>query len=405
MYDVYEIRKDFPVLSEKINGKPNIFLDSAASAQKPYAVINRLNDIYCRSYANVHRGIYRLSEEITAAYEEAREIVRDFINANSADEIIFTRNATESINLVAATWGRKFLKPGDEVLISQAEHHANLVPWQMLRDEIGFSLKIFPIADDGSYLEEEFLKALTPRTKLVAVTGMSNVLGTVFPVKQMAAAAHRNGTLFLVDACQYIVHQPVDVQDLDCDFLAFSGHKTYGPTGIGILYGKFDLLDSMPPYQTGGDMVDVVTYDQTTFMPPPARFEAGTPACVQAIGLGEALRYMKHLGMDNIKQHEDDLTAYARQQWENVPGLTLVGTAKEKGGVFSFVVDGIHPQDLAFVLDKEGIAVRVGHHCAEPLVHRMGYESVARASFGLYTTKEDIDALLPAIRKAQKMLL
>lgn len=405
MYDVYEIRKDFPVLSEKINGKPNIFLDSAASAQKPYAVINRLNDIYCRSYANVHRGIYRLSEEITAAYEEAREIVRDFINANSADEIIFTRNATESVNLVAATWGRKFLKPGDEVLISQAEHHANLVPWQMLRDEIGFSLKIFPIADDGSYLEEEFLKALTPRTKLVAVTGMSNVLGTVFPVKQMAAAAHRNGALFLVDACQYIVHQPVDVQDLDCDFLAFSGHKTYGPTGIGILYGKFDLLDSMPPYQTGGDMVDVVTYDQTTFMPPPARFEAGTPACVQAIGLGEALRYMKRLGMDNIKQHEDDLTAYARQQWENVPGLTLVGTAKEKGGVFSFVVDGIHPQDLAFVLDKEGIAVRVGHHCAEPLVHRMGYESVARASFGLYTTKEDIDALLPAIRKAQKMLL
>ena len=380
-------------------------MDSAASAQKPYAVINRLNDIYSRSYANVHRGIYRLSEEITAAYEEAREVVRDFINANSADEIIFTRNATESINLVAATWGRKFLKPGDEVLISQAEHHANLVPWQMLRDEIGFSLKIFPIADDGSYLEEEFLKALTPRTKLVAVTGMSNVLGTVFPVKQMAAAAHRNGALFLVDACQYIVHQPVDVQDLDCDFLAFSGHKTYGPTGIGILYGKFDLLDSMPPYQTGGDMVDVVTYDQTTFMPPPARFEAGTPACVQAIGLGEALRYMKRLGMDNIKQHEDDLTAYAREQWENVPGLTLVGTAKEKGGVFSFVVDGIHPQDLAFVLDKEGIAVRVGHHCAEPLVHRMGYESVARASFGLYTTKEDIDALLPAIRKAQKMLL
>ena len=372
MYDVYEIRKDFPVLSEKINGKPNIFLDSAASAQKPYAVINRLNDIDCRSYANVHRGIYRLSEEITAAYEEAREIVRGFINANSADEIIFTRNATESVNLVAATWGRKFLKPGDEVLISQAEHHANLVPWQMLRDEIGFSLKIFPIADDGSYLEEEFLKALTPRTKLVAVTGMSNVLGTVFPVKQMAAAAHRNGALFLVDACQYIVHQPVDVQDLDCDFLAFSGHKTYGPTGIGILYGKFDLLDSMPPYQTGGDMVDVVTYDQTTFMPPPARFEAGTPACVQAIGLGEALRYMKHLGMDNIKQHEDDLTAYARQQWENVPGLTLVGTAKEKGGVFSFVVDGIHPQDLAFVLDKEGIAVRVGHHCAEPLVHQIG---------------------------------
>ncbi len=405
MYDVYKIRKDFPVLSEKIHGKPNVFLDSAASAQKPYQVINRINDIYSRCYANVHRGIYYLSEEITAAYEESREIVRDFMNAASSDEIVFTRNATESINLVAATWGRKFLKPGDEVLISQAEHHANLVPWQILRDEIGFTLKIFPIADDGSYLEEEYLKYLSPRTKLVAVTGMSNVLGTIFPVKQMAAQAHAVGALFLVDACQYIVHQPVDVQDLDCDFLAFSGHKTYGPTGIGILYGKYKILDSMPPYQSGGDMVDVVTYDKTTFMPPPTRFEAGTPAIVQAIGLGEALKYMKNLGMENIKTYEGELTSYAGDLWGNVEGMTLVGTAKEKGGVFSFNVQGIHPQDLAFILDKEGISVRVGHHCAEPLVHRMGYESVARASFGLYTTKEDIDALVPAIHKAQKMLL
>ena len=405
MYDVYEIRKDFPVLAEKIHGKQNIFLDSAASAQKPACVLQRMDDIYRREYANVHRGIYKLSEEITAAYEKSREIVCRFINAASPDEIVFTRNATESINLVAATWGRKFLKPGDEVLISQAEHHANLVPWQMLRDEIGFTLKIFPIADDGSYLEEEYLKALSPKTKLVAVTGMSNVLGTIFPIKKMAAQAHRNGALFLVDACQYIVHQPVDVQDLDCDFLAFSGHKTYGPTGIGALYGKFDILETMPPYQTGGDMVDVVTYDKTTFMPPPARFEAGTPASVQAIGLGEALQYMEKLGMKNIKKHEDELTAYAREQWEDAAGMTLVGTAKEKGGVFSFVVDGIHPQDLAFVLDKEGIAVRTGHHCAEPLVHRMGYDTVARASFGLYTAKEDIDALLPAIRKAQKMFL
>ena len=313
--------------------------------------------------------------------------------------------ATEAVNLVAATWGRKFLKPGDEVLISQAEHHANLVPWQMLRDEIGFTLKIFPIADDGSYLEEEYLKALTPRTKLVAVTGMSNVLGTIFPVKRMAAQAHRQGALFLVDACQYIVHQPVDVQDLDCDFLAFSGHKTYGPTGIGVLYGKYKVLETMPPYQCGGDMVDTVTYDKTTFMPPPARFEAGTPASVQAIGLGEALNYMQKLGMNNIKAHEDGLTAYARELWGSLPGVTLVGTAKEKGGVFSFVVDGIHPQDLAFVLDKEGIAVRTGHHCAEPLVHRMGYETVARASFGLYTVREDVEALPPAIRKAQKMFL
>ena len=359
-----------------------------------------MNDICRRCYANVHRGIYQLSEETTAAYENAREIVRRFINAASADEIVFTRNATEAVNLVAATWGRKFLKPGDEVLISQAEHHANLVPWQMLRDEIGFTLKIFPIADDGSYLEEEYLKALTPRTKLVAVTGMSNVLGTIFPVKRMAAQAHRQGALFLVDACQYIVHQPVDVQDLDCDFLAFSGHKTYGPTGIGVLYGKYKVLETMPPYQCGGDMVDTVTYDKTTFMPPPARFEAGTPASVQAIGLGEALNYMQKLGMNNIKAHEDGLTAYARELWGSLPGVTLVGTAKEKGGVFSFVVDGIHPQDLAFVLDKEGIAVRTGHHCAEPLVHRMGYETVARASFGLYTVREDVEALPPAIRKA-----
>lgn len=405
MYDVYEIRKDFPVLAEKIHGKPNVFLDSAASAQKPVCVLDKMNDICRRCYANVHRGIYQLSEETTAAYENAREIVRRFINAASADEIVFTRNATEAVNLVAATWGRKFLKPGDEVLISQAEHHANLVPWQMLRDEIGFTLKIFPIADDGSYLEEEYLKALTPRTKLVAVTGMSNVLGTIFPVKRMAAQAHRQGALFLVDACQYIVHQPVNVQDLDCDFLAFSGHKTYGPTGIGVLYGKYKVLETMPPYQCGGDMVDTVTYDKTTFMLPPARFEAGTPASVQAIGLGEALNYMQKLGMNNIKAHEDGLTAYARELWGSLPGVTLVGTAKEKGGVFSFVVDGIHPQDLAFVLDKEGIAVRTGHHCAEPLVHRMGYETVARASFGLYTVREDVEALPPAIRKAQKMFL
>lgn len=405
MYNVYEIRKDFPVLSELVNNKPNVFLDSAASAQKPLSVINCMQEIYNHHYANVHRGIYHLSEDITASYEEAREIVKNFINAASSDEVIFTRNATESINLVAATWGRKFLHAGDEVLISQAEHHANLVPWQMLRDEIGISLKVFPIADDGSYLEEEYLKYLTPRTKLVAVTGMSNVLGTIFPLKKMAKQAHQNGALFLVDACQYIVHNKTDVQDIDCDFLAFSGHKTYGPTGIGVLYGKYKILDSMPPYQTGGDMVDTVTYEKTTFMPSPARFEAGTPAIVQAIGLGEALKYMNNLGMDNIKAHEDELVSYAKSQWENVKGLTLVGTAPDKGGVFSFVVDGIHPSDLAFVLDKEGISVRTGHHCAEPLVHRMGYETVARASFGLYTTREDIDALLPAIRKAQKMFL
>ncbi len=401
MYDVNEIRKDFPVLQELVNGKPNTFLDSGASAQKPRCVISRMSDIYTREYSNVHRGSYLLSEQITWDYEAARQTVRKFLNAKSEKEIVFTRNATESINLVAASWGRKNLKKGDEVLISEAEHHANLVPWQMLRDELGFSLKIFKIADDGSFVWEKFAENLTANTKLVAVTAMSNVLGTVFPIKKMAAAAHRHGALLLADACQFAVHHKVDVQDLDCDFLAFSGHKTYGPTGIGVLYGKYNILDSMPPYQTGGDMVDRVTYEHTTFEEPPARFEAGTPAIVEAIGLGVALEYMMALGLENITAHEQGLVKYASEKLSGVPGLKLIGTAKDKGGVFSFVMDGIHPQDLAFILNKEGVAIRVGHHCAEPLVHRMGYESVARATLGLYSTKEDIDRLVAALNKAK----
>lgn len=401
MYDVNEIRKDFPVLQELVNGKPNTFLDSGASAQKPRCVISRMSDIYTREYSNVHRGSYLLSEQITWDYEAARQTVRKFLNAKSEKEIVFTRNATESINLVAASWGRKNLKKGDEVLISEAEHHANLVPWQMLRDELGFSLKIFKIADDGSFVWEKFAENLTANTKLVAVTAMSNVLGTVFPIKKMAAAAHRHGALLLADACQFAVHHKVDVQDLDCDFLAFSGHKTYGPTGIGVLYGKYNILDSMPPYQTGGDMVDRVTYEHTTFEEPPARFEAGTPAIVEAIGLGVALEYMMALGLENITAHEQGLVKYASEKLSGVPGLKLIGTAKDKGGVFSFVMDGIHPQDLAFIINKEGVAIRVGHHCAEPLVHRMGYESVARATLGLYSTKEDIDRLVAALNKAK----
>ncbi len=401
MYNVDTIRKDFPVLSQKINGKPNTFLDSAASAQKPQAVIDKIVDIYSREYSNVHRGSYLLSEEITSEYEQARQKVQKFLNAKSDKEIVFTRNATESINLVASTWGRKFLTQMDEVLISEAEHHANLVPWQMLRDEIGFELKIFKINDDGSYNPEEYKKLLNGNTKLVAVTGMSNVLGTVFPLKEMISQAHEVGAKVLVDGCQYVVHQPADVQDLDCDFLAFSGHKTYGPSGIGVLYGKAELLDAMPPYQFGGDMVNVVTYQATTFDVPPARFEAGTPAIVQAIGLGTALEYMMNLGMDNIKAHEDELVAYMHRRLPEVDGLTEVGTAAGKGGVFSIVLDGIHPQDLSFLLDKEGVAVRVGHHCAAPLVRRMGYESLARASFGLYTDKADIDRFIAALKKAR----
>ena len=401
MYDVEQVRQDFPVLREIINGKPNTFLDSAASAQKPQAVINRIVDIYTHEYSNVHRGSYLLSEEITQAYEQAREKVRAFLNAASAREIVFTRNATESINLVASTWGRRFLTKMDEVLISEAEPHANLVPWQVLRDEIGFELKIFKINDDGSFNWNDFCRNLSGKTKLVAVTGMSNVLGTVFPLKEMIKSAHEVGAKVLVDGCQYVVHQPTDVRDLDCDFLAFSGHKTYGPSGIGVLYGKADLLDAMPPYQFGGDMVNVVTYQSTTFDVPPARFEAGTPAIVQAIGLGTALDYMMTLGMENIKAHEDELTAYMHKRLLEVKGLHEVGTAAGKGGVFSIAIDGIHPQDLAFILDKEGVSVRVGHHCAAPLVRRMGYESLTRASFGLYSNHTDVDNFIAALHKAQ----
>lgn len=402
MYDVYQIRKDFPILGELINGKPNIFMDSAASAQKPLPVLEKMRSLYLQAYANVHRGSYYLSETITAEYEEARSRVHEFLNSLSDKEIVFVRNATEGVNLVASTWGRRYLKAGDEVVISEAEHHANLVPWQALRDEIGFTLKIFKLKDNGEYLEEEYLKQLTDKTKLVAVTGMSNVLGTVFPIKKMAAQAHAVGALFLVDACQYAVHQKIDVQDLDCDFLVFSGHKTYGPSGIGILYGKYDVLASMPPYQYGGDMVASVSYEKAEFNEPPFRFEAGTPAIMQAIGLGEALRYMMNLGMENITAHENELTQYTTAKLHEIKGLHIVGEAPNKGGVFSFAVDGMHPQDLAFILDKEGVSVRTGHHCAQPIVNRMGYESLARASLGLYNTREDVDALCAAVVKAQK---
>ena len=401
MYDVESVRKDFPVLGLSVNGKPNTFLDSGASAQKPRQVIDKMVEIYTRGYSNVHRGSYYLSEAITSEYEQARQKVARFLNAKSPQEIVFTRNATEAINLVASTWGRKFLTKIDEVLISEAEHHANLVPWQMLRDEIGFELKIFKINDDGSFSWDEYCKNLSGKTKLVAVTGMSNVLGTVFPLRQMIKSAHEVGAKVLVDGCQYVVHQPVDVQELDCDFLAFSGHKTYGPTGIGVLYGKAELLDAMPPYQFGGDMVNVVTYQTTTFDVPPARFEAGTPAIVQAIGLGAALDYMMNLGMENIRIHEDEMVNYMHSRLPEIEGLHEVGTAEGKVGVFSIAIDGIHAQDLAFILDKEGIAVRVGHHCAAPLVRRMGYESLARASFGLYTNKADIDRFIDALHKAK----
>lgn len=402
MYDVYKIRQDFPILQKLIDGKPNIYLDSAASAQKPKAVINIMNRILKNEYANVHRGTYALSDKITDEYEKARIIVQKFLNARSAQEIVFTRNATEAINLVAYSWAMENLHQGDEILISEAEHHANLIPWQIVCQKKGCVLRVFKIGDDGAYLPHEFTKSLSDKVKLVAVTAMSNVLGTIFPIKTITAEAHKIGAKVLIDACQAAVHQKIDVQDIDCDFLAFSGHKTYGPTGIGVLYGKSELLKSMPPYQTGGDMVDKVTYQHTTFAEPPSRFEAGTPAIVEAIGLGEALRYMQKIGLENITLHEQELVKYMYEKCREIKDFKHIGSLPNKGGVFSFQVGNIHPQDLAYVLGKEGVAIRIGHHCAEPLVERMGYNSVARASFGLYTTKEDIDAFVRAVTKAQK---
>lgn len=402
MYDVYEIRKDFPVINELINNRPFIYLDTSASAQKPQQVLDKMMQIYQTTYANPHRGSYTISENMTTEYEQARETVREFINARSSREIIYTRNATESINLVAASWGTDNLKSGDEVLISQAEHHANLVPWQHICRVTGAKLVVFPVSDKGEFLEEEFKKNLTSKTKIVAVTAMSNVLGTIFPIKEITAAAHQNGAKVLIDACQFAVHHKIDVQDIDCDFLAFSAHKTYGPSGIGVLYGKADILNKMQPYQFGGDMIDNVTYEKTTFTDIPARFEAGTPAAVQAIGMAEGLKYMMKLGLENIEAHEKELVDYTTQKLLQVPDLKIVGTAKEKGGVFSFAIRDIHPLDLAFILNKENIAIRTGHHCAQPVVNRMGYTSLARASLGLYTSKEDIDSLYSALIKAEK---
>ena len=401
MYDIEKIRLDFPNLALKVNGKPNTFLDTAASAQKPQEVIDKIVHTYIYDYANVHRGSYYFSEQATAEYEKARTIIKNFINAKQDNEIVFTRSATEAINLVASSWGLNNLRLGDEILLSEAEHHANIVPWQNVRDKTGCALKFFKINDDGSFDSESFYNALNPKVKIVGVTAMSNVLGTVFPIKEIVRASHLAGALCLVDACQSIVHSKTDVQDINCDFLAFSGHKLYGPTGIGCLYAKYDLLEKMPPYQFGGDMVEDVTYERTLYSLPSSRFEAGTPAIVQAIGLGAAINYIQKLGMDNIEAHEKELIKYANNRFSEIKNLNIVGTAEEKGGVFSFALGDIHPQDVAFILNKEGIAIRTGHHCAQPVVNRMGYTSLARASFGLYTNHEDIDRFAEALKKVQ----
>ena len=404
-FDPLKARADFPILAREVHGQPLIYLDSAASAQKPSQVIDAVRMAYSEEYANVHRGAYYLSETATANYESARETVKTFLNARDVSEVVFTKGATEAINLVANTFGRKNLSAGDEIVLTQLEHHSNIVPWQMLREATGCTLKVVPVAGDGSVSLEDFAKAIGPKTKLVTVAHVSNALGTVLPIVEIAQLAHDVGAKVMVDGCQGIVHQVVDVQSLDCDFYVFSGHKLYGPTGIGVLWARAELLREMPPYQGGGDMIDSVTFEKTTWAEPPARFEAGTPPIVQAIGLGAAIDYLSSFDRLAIEEHEDQLLRYAMTHMSQVPGLKLVGTAPGKTAVQSFIMEGVHPHDIATVLDRFGVAVRAGHHCAQPLMEALNVTATTRASFGLYNTTDDVDALVAALRRAQELLL
>jgi cysteine desulfurase/selenocysteine lyase len=402
-YDLDAIRADFPILARKVHGKPLVYLDNGASAQKPKAVLETIQRAYGEEYANVHRGLHYLSNLATTNYEKARETVRRFVNAKSDAEIIFTRNATEAINLVAQSYGGTHIGAGDEIVLSIMEHHSNIVPWHFLRERHGAVLKWAPISDEGEFLLDEFEALLGPRTKMVAITHMSNVLGTIVPIKEVVRLAHARGIPVLVDGAQGAVHLPVDVQDLDVDFYAFTGHKLYGPTGIGVLYGKQENLEAMPPYQGGGEMIGTVSCDRVTYAVPPHRFEAGTPAIVQAIGLGAAIEYVESVGRARIKAHEDALLAYAMERLGELNWLRIFGRAKEKGSIISFEMDGAHPHDVSTILDRYGVAIRAGTHCAEPLLVRFGVTATARASFAMYNTVEEIDTLVEALRKAREM--
>jgi cysteine desulfurase / selenocysteine lyase len=399
-FDVEAIRGDFPILATQVYGKPLVYLDNGASAQKPRVVLDTIQRVYSGEYANVHRGLHYLSNTATGQFEEAREIARRFLNAPSTDEIIFTRNLTDAANLVASSFGMDF-KAGDEIVLSIMEHHSNIVPWHFHRERKGAVLKWAPIADDGTFLLDEFEKLLSPRTRIVAITHMSNVLGAVVPIKEVIRLAHARGIPVFVDGAQAAVHMPVDVQDLDCDFYAFTGHKTYGPTGIGVLYAKRQHLDAMPPYQGGGDMIESVHTDRITYGKPPHKFEAGTPAIVQAIGLGAALDYMLGVGRDNIARHEHELKEYAHARLGQLNWLKIHGTAKDKGAIVSFSMDGVHPHDISTYIDRLGVAVRAGHHCAQPLMDRLGVTATCRASLAMYNTKAEVDALAEALIKAR----
>ena len=403
MLNIEEIRKDFPILSRTVYNRPLVYLDNAATTQKPRAVVEAMTEEYYSVNANVHRGVHYLSQQATELHEQARANVQGFINARSEAEIIFTRGTTESLNLVAFSFGEAFLKEADEVLVSVMEHHSNIVPWQMLRDRKGIVLKVIPMTDEGEIDLEAYKNLFSPRTRLVCIAHVSNVLGTVNPVKEMAAIAHAHGAKVLVDGAQSVPHRRVDVQDIGCDFLTFSGHKIYGPTGIGVLYGREELLEKMPPYQGGGEMIARVSFEKTTYERLPFKFEAGTPDFVGSHALAVALDYVRGIGQDIIAAHEADLTRYAMEQMSRIPGMKIYGTAREKDAVISFNVGNIHPLDLGTLLDRLGIAIRTGHHCAQPLMARCGVESMARASFALYNTRAEVDALVAGIDRVRKM--
>jgi len=402
--DIDSIRKQFPILHRQVKGKPLVYLDNAATSQKPQVVIDALTDYYSGYNANIHRGIHTLAEEATAAFEDTRETVKNFIGASLTEEIIFTRGTTEGINLVASSWGRANLQPGDEIIISTLEHHSNIVPWQMIAQEKGAFLKVVPITDDGEFLFDAFEKMLSPKTKFVSLVHASNALGVINPVKKVIDAAHAFGALVLIDGAQSTVHLNINVQELNCDFFAFSGHKVYGPTGVGVLYGKKEILEAMPPYQGGGEMIREVSFSGTTYNDLPYKFEAGTPNIADVIALKTALDFISGIGKTEIAQHENQLLTYASAQLKEISGLRIIGDIESKVSVVSFVIEGIHPQDIGILLDNQGIAVRTGHHCTQPLMHRLGITGTSRASFAVYNTHEEIDVLVKGLFKVKKML-
>ncbi len=402
-FDVEEARRDFPILREKVRGKPLVYLDNAATSQKPQVVIETLQKYYSLENANIHRGIHFLSERATQAYEDARAKVGGFLNAAESREIIFVRGTTEGINLVAQSYGRKFIGEEDEIILSAMEHHSNIVPWQILCEQVGARLRVIPMNDDGELLIDEYERLLSDRTKLVAVTHLSNALGTINPVKQIIQIAHHRGVPVLVDGAQAAPHLKVDVRDLDCDFYAFSGHKLYGPTGVGVLYGRASLLDAMPPYQGGGDMISSVTFEKTLYNVLPYKFEAGTPNIAGGIGLGAAIDYLSQVGLELVAAYERELLDYAAEAVSTISGVRIIGTAREKAGVLSFVLDGVHAHDIGTILDQEGIAIRTGHHCSMPVMQRFGVPATARASLAFYNTREEVNALVGAIHNVKRM--